>query len=532
MSNLLLLLKIDLLNTTGINKVIQGDKKEKVKHLLIVGAICFAIIMVAIGLYKMCIEMSNALIKINQMDLLLLIGILGISGLCLFNTIYKAPAYLYQARDYEILASLPIKDSTVLMSKMIKLMFFNYIYSFMLIIIPGLVYYTKTQVSLTFLIYIVLMYIVAPFIPIVLASVISYFLGKIASRSKYKNGILIISSIVVFLIVMYGSYNMDKIVVNVSKNSESIIEVAEKIYPLTYYFIDGLKNTNIISISIFLGVSVLVFGAFIMVFSRGFNNISSNMCENHKKDNYEVKKILKKSSPTKALLNKEIKRYLSSYIYVLNTSIGMIILIVLAIGILVMGQEKIAQIMKICAQTDIFNIQITGMIIFCILMSCTTNSSISLEGKNIWILKTSPLDEMDILKSKIYLNILLILPISIISILAIGLKLNFDFEYIITMIILIFECSILTSLYGLYINLLYPKLDYISETEVVKRSMSSMICAFSGILYIVLYAAIYYFVEIKFISVLILGIIITGMIDIVLWKLINTKGIKMFKELC
>lgn len=73
MSNLLLLLKVDLLNTTGINKIIQGDKKEKVKHLLIVGAMCFAIIMVAIGLYKMCIEMSNALIKINQMDLLLLI---------------------------------------------------------------------------------------------------------------------------------------------------------------------------------------------------------------------------------------------------------------------------------------------------------------------------------------------------------------------------------------------------------------------------------------------------------------------------
>nr|MCM0166949.1 hypothetical protein [Paeniclostridium ghonii] len=257
MSNLLLLLKIDLLNTTGINNIIQGDKKEKAKYLSIVVSICFAIIMVAIGLYKMCIEISNALIKINHMDLLLLIGILGISGLCLFNTIYKAPSYLYQARDYEILASLPIKDSTVLISKMIKLMFSNYIYSFMLIIIPGLVYYSKTQVSLTFLIYLVLMYIVAPFIPIVLASVISYFLGKIASRSKYKNGILIISSIVVFLIVMYGSYNLDKIVVNVSKNSESIIEVAEKIYPLTYYFIDGLKNTNIISISIFLGVSVL-----------------------------------------------------------------------------------------------------------------------------------------------------------------------------------------------------------------------------------------------------------------------------------
>lgn len=531
MSNLALLLKIDMVNTSGINKIIQGDRSEKIKYGSIVVSLCVAFVFIAIGLYQMCLDVADILIQINQMELLLLVGFVGISGLCLFNTIYKAPSYLYQSRDYEMLASLPIKDSTILMSKMIKLMLSNYLYSFMLLIIPGLVYYTKMNVSAIFLVYLFSMCLVTPFIPVVLASIIAYVLGKISARSKYKNAVLIIESIVMILIVSYASYNMDGIVSSVAKNSKSIIEIAEKIYPLTHYYLDGLGNVSILSMCIFAGVSLAVMGAFILVFSKGFNKINSKMCENYKESNYEVKS-LESSAPTKALLKKEIKRYLSSYIYVLNTSVGMILLVILALGIITMGQEKIAQMMQISAQTDIFNVQITGMILFCILLSCTTNSSISLEGKNIWILKTSPVEELDILKSKIQLNLLLIIPIALISLLAIGVKLKFDFIYMMLMIVIIVECAVLTSLYGIYINLLYPKLDYISDTEVVKRSMSSMVSIFSGMGYIGLYAAVYYFAKIDFTSLMLIGVLVSAILDIVLWKLIKTKGVKLFKELC
>lgn len=531
MSNLVLLLKNDIINSTGINKIINSDKKEKIKYSSMVALIIFSITILSISVFNICLKLADILLPMAQMELLLIIGFIAISGLCLFNSIYKAPSYLYQSRDYEMLASLPIKASTILISKMIKLILSNYLYSFMLIIIPALVYFIKVEVSITYLIYLAIMFLVTPLVPIVLASVISYFLGSISSKSRYKNTTLIIGSIAIILGLIGISYNMEALVLRIIESSTSIINIAQKIYPPSYYFVDGLKNNNIMSVLIFLGVSLAIFTIFIIAFSKGFNKINSSMNENYKINSYEVSS-LKSSTPTKALINKEIKRYLSSYMYFLNTSIGVILLLVLSIGILIMGPDKIAKMMNIPYYKDIFSVQVTGMIIFCILMSCTTNSSISLEGKNLWILKSSPIDEIDIFKSKIYMNLILILPISSISLLIISLKLNFDIKYTITMFMLINICAIFTALYGLFINLIFPKLDYISETEVVKRSASCMVSTFSSMIYIGIFIAIYYFLKLDFNTILVIGIFITGLIDFILWKLIKSKGVKLFRELC
>jgi ABC-2 type transport system permease protein len=207
----------------------------------------------------------------------------------------------------------------------------------------------------------------------------------------------------------------------------------------------------------------------------------------------------------------------------------MVLLLILAISIFVIGADKVASIINLSAYTNMINVQITMIITFCILMSCTTNSSISLEGKSLWILKSLPIDEIDIFKSKLLLNILLVLPISLLSFFIISIKLKFDIIYTITMIGLIIACTLFTSLYGLFINLIYPKTDYISETEVVKRSASTMISIFSSIGYLGLYAVAYYFLKLEFNILLILGTIITLIIDLVLWKFIKTKGVKLFR---
>ena len=56
--------------------------------------------------------------------------------------------------------------------------------------------------------------------------------------------------------------------------------------------------------------------------------------------------------------------------------------------------------------------QFTPLIIlsFGVGLTCTTGSSISIEGKNLWILKSSPLEVKDIFISKIAVNIILLVP--------------------------------------------------------------------------------------------------------------------------
>lgn len=531
MSNLITLLKIDIINTIGINKLKSIDKKDKVKNLSFVGIILLSIIILSISVFELCILLSDMLIQINQMELLLVMGVIGCVCFSLFNSIYKVPSYLYSSKDIEMLGSLPIKDSTILKSKLIMIILSNYLYSFLFMIIPAIVYFIKVKPSFIFILNLLVMFVMTPLIPIIIASIIAYFLGKVSAKSKYKNTLLIIGSLVIVLFIIVLSYNMEYLMEGIVNKSSSIIEMTKNIYPPAYYFVDGLKNNNFISVIVFVLISVIPFIIFVSIFSKDFRRINSKMNESYKIEGYNIKE-LKESSVVKTLLKKEFKRYFSSYSYVLNTIIGPVILGALAIWVVLLGQEKLSLILQLSSSTDIFNMQITLIIIFCIMLSCTTNSSISLEGKNIWILKSSPISEIDIFKSKVYMNLLLILPMSLISLLIIAIKLKFTLKYTFIMSIMIILCSIFISLYGLYINLMYPKLDFINDIEIVKRSLSTMITIFSAMAYIGIAIGLYYILKINnFNNFLIIVTFIIGIVDFILLKLIKTKGIVMFKRI-
>ena len=130
------------------------------------------------------------------------------------------------------------------------------------------------------------------------------------------------------------------------------------------------------------------------------------------------------------------------------------------------------------------------------------------------------------------MNLLLVLPMSLISFFIISIKLKFNLKNIIIMSMMIILCTIFTSLYGLYINLMYPKLDFINDIEIVKRSLSTMLTILSSMAYMGVAVGMYYILKIDdFNNFLIIITFIIGDLDLILLKLIKTKGIEMFKRI-
>ena len=92
-------------------------------------------------------------------------------------------------------------------------------------------------------------------------------------------------------------------------------------------------------------------------------------------------------------------------------------------------------------------------------------------------------------------------------------------------------CSLSTI--SLMVNLWFPKLNYASETEVVKQSLSVLITTFLGICLIGIFALIYtellYNFNIYFYIIICTTII--ALLGIVFAILLKTKGQKIFREL-
>ena len=531
MSNLTLLMKNTLMNESGINKLKYADKSEKIKTISMVLLMVFSMILLSVYGFMACFYLSDFLIKVNQMELLLVLGIIGSTMVTFFTSLYKASSYLFQSKDYEMLASLPIKQSTILTSKILMLIANNYLFAGLFIIIPGIVYFIKMKTSILFFLFLIISTLAAPLIPIVISSLLAFIIANISSKSKKNNLISIVLNLALVGIVLIISFNLQNIMMSIISNSSSIIEITEKIYLPAYFFIDALKNLSIISLITFILISIVPTSLFIYLFSNNFNKINSKLSETYKANNYKFKE-LKTSKPVIALFNKEVKRYFSSNIYVMNTFVGMIMLIIFTISILFIGYDKIAQLLEISVIKDMMLLQILGITLFCLVMTNTTSVSISLEGKNLWILKSSPIKEMDIFKSKILLNMILNIPISVICFIILSIKLNFQIKTTMLVLIAIVLLSVFCSILGILINLLYPKLDFTNDVIVVKRSASVIVNLICSILYIGAICGIGYIFKISDINLFLSIANIIALASIfIIYGLLKNKGTEMFRNL-
>ena len=118
-------------------------------------------------------------------------------------------------------------------------------------------------------------------------------------------------------------------------------------------------------------------------------------------------------------------------------------------------------------------------------MTSITNSVISLEGKNINILKSLPINTKTILMSKVYAaHTITTIPLIIGDII---LFIRFRLSKIEMLLLLAFSILIplISHFIGLIMNLKYPKLDFENSSEVVKQSTSSFLSVMIGMLLLI-----------------------------------------------
>lgn len=538
MSNLFILLKNSFINSTGINSLSKGidNSKEKKKlHittatlLLIAAVICFMSTTYSIGL-------AIVLKPMGYLDLILVVAILFSCILSFIMSIYKAQGTLFSSKDYDLLMSLPIKNSTILTSKILSLMSISYIET-ALIIIPASIVYFVYNGSLSWIFFIILIVglMFIPIIPIIAASIIAIIMTFISSRFKHKNIVTTIVGMIAVLLIMIFSINIQNYINKFIENSDSIVSGLSKIYLPAMYLKDALVNYDVVNLLKFIGISIIPFIIFIMIFSNTFKIINGKLSENYKKANYKVKK-LETSSITKALVSQELRRYFATPIYVMNTAVGMVLLVAASIATLFVSKEKLVELLGYPEIANMIPISILVMLVFSIGISCTTNSSISLEGNRLWILKSLPIDPKYIFKGKIITNLIITIPASIISNIIFYIGLKFEIKYLIFNLIISVVFSIISAVLGLIINLYFPKMEWTNPTTVVKQSASVMINIL-GILILVLAMVGISVALVKIFNITNMMIILTVVLILflitlfVLIKVLDNIGSKKFNRL-
>ena len=173
------------------------------------------------------------------------------------------------------------------------------------------------------------------------------------------------------------------------------------------------------------------------------------------------------------------------------------------------------------------------LISFAAFMTSITNSVISLEGKNINILKSIPINTKTILMSKVYAALLITTIPIIIGDIILFIRFRLSIIEMLLLLVLSILIPLVSHFIGLIMNLKYPKLDFENSSEVVKQSTSSFLSVLIGML-LLLGSVLLISKLIELVNPVTLLLIFLGaylFIDIVLYLYLIKVSVKEFNSL-
>ena len=475
MSKIWILIRAQLINFFPINEI--REPRNKKQSSVVIAS--FGIITLAIFFCVYNIMTAKTLVQVGQQELIPAYMVAVSSFSILFLTIVYSNGILFGSRDMETLLSLPLKSSDIISSKFMFMYLLNFLIGLIFMLPGGIVWGLNGGLNALQIILFFASIIFVPLMPMCIAACMGIIIVVVSSFFKRRNVIALIVSFAMIGIIGYIAVSAMK-----SGNENSIgIMLAKQItglYPISGLFMQHQNFPMYIGVGIFIVLSVVTFYIFVKIVSLKYGLL--NYLSITRSRYYDTKNSNIRKSIFLALYKKEMGRFLSSYMAVLNAGLGVILLCVFSIFLFFNSVEQIGESSGIENINEYLSNFAPLFIASMLSLSCPAASAISLEGKSIWILQSSPIKVKTILNSKIAVNLTLHLIGYIISIFVFTLKLDMDLIQIINLIIVPICYSIFITVIGISLNKKYPNYEWKIEMMVVKQSMPVIVSGLVGII--------------------------------------------------
>ena len=475
MSKIWILIRAQLINFFPINEI--REPRNKKQSSVVIAS--FGIITLALFCFVYNILTAKTLVQVGQYDLIPAYMVSVSSFSILFLTVFYSNGILFGSRDMEILLSLPVKSSDIITSKFMFMYLLNFLIGLMFMLPGGIVWILNGSLNVLQIVLYFTSIIFVPLIPMCIAACMGMIVVAVSSYFKRKNVISLIFSFAMLGIIGYFALSA------LQSGDESSIGVtlAKQItglYPISRLFMSYYNFPMYYGMGFYIVLSIVVFYLFVKIASLkyGLLNTLANTKSRYANDkvSYERKSVFF------ALYQKELGRFLSSYMAVLNAGLGVILLCVFSIFLLFNSIEQIGESSGIENINEYLSNFAPLFIASMLSLSCPAASSMSLEGKNIWILKSSPVEVRMILNAKIAVNLTLHLIGYMISVSVFVLKLDMNLIQVTNLIIVPICYSFFITVIGIALNKKYPNYDWDSEMIVVKQSLPVIVTGIIGMI--------------------------------------------------
>ena len=484
------MLKIYYTGLLGINEgLCTKDKKKKWRHLSMPFIMVYAFISLMF-VYSLQIYQTKTMLEpLGMVPELLTLGVSGALMFCLFGSIAKSANLIFMSSDLDFWLSSPLTKRQVFMGKTLIAYSFEAIMSMFFLLPPVYFVGQYLQAGISFYLLGILGALILPvpvfIIGILLGMIVQVlFKGLGTKKSLWQIVIWGGASLAVVILSFLPATNLGA---DIWGRLVDFLSVNRGVQFLTQHYSALLIHSNVTRTVLYFSIQLILLGAAVEIGSRNYHALL-NIFKQTGTSKKAIKADFAARSPLMALYKRELRRYFSSSIYVINTAFGVLMMIVAAIFLVIQREQALLFLPVIETELGISGmgmVPIILMVVMLVSMSPTTSSSISLEGKSFPLLKSFPVGAGIIFMAKVAVNLTLSFTGLIISLPLLLWVFPFTFAEAFFLIWLAMAYSLFSALLGLLANLKFPNFDWQAEVTVVKQSAAAMVGIFGNMLFVI-----------------------------------------------
>lgn len=478
-------------------------------------------------------------VAINQEGYLFGALALFISVIIFIFSLLQIPSVYYFSKDTESYLSLPLTPREILGGRFLTTVIYEYVL-IVIVYFPLLFAYLSFDFSIVKLLMGIIVGLVLPFIPVLLASLVIIFLMNFVPLFKNKNALNLIIGLftIVFAIGIQFSIGSQASLENIQKlqdmlisGNDSLLNTFFKIYPFVIWAANAITMSSLVNLLLYLGFTLLL-TALYLIFAQSFylNGVTNISEGSRSKKRFDRDKLhaTRQESTTLLFFKRELKLLFRTPSYLLNIVLGALIGPVLIlfytffagsdISLTATQFSELSSIINdfLSSPLHILATIVIGGFLFGLSMSMLNMISItaiSREGQGIYNLKSFPIRFWDVLLGKILVGVSFSMFGAIILLIPIVLYLDVNPLILIAIILYSFVVVFGYNALGIYIDVKNPKLNWTSEIQAAKQNINAIIMMLVCMIVLGLYGfLVFYSITNNLIFVaIILSIVITGL---------------------
>ena len=446
-----------------------------------------------------------------------------------FGSVFNTYASLYQAKDNDLLLSMPIPVRQIMLVRLVGVYLMGLLYSGVVVTPAVIVYLIHSDHGFSAVLGGLLLILEVSVVVLVLSCVLGLAVAKVSTKLKNKSIVTTLLSLIFLAVYYYAYANAYTLLQSVIENAAVIGEkVRGAAYPL--YVLGRAGEGDWISVLLTFLVSFVLLALTYYVMEKSFLKIATSTGKVTRKE-YRAKKAKSKSVDF-ALFSKELSRFTSSPTYMLNCGLGTLIIPVGAIAFLVKGNDLLEMFGEVLEKDFVF---VAAAVFACLLstMNYITAPSVSLEGKTHWLSRSLPVSSWQLLRAKLMLHLVLTaVPLVFCSVCLCALlrpsPLVCAFIFVLPLVFTVFYAA-----FGLMVGLKSPNLNWTNETAAVKQNMGILLTSFAGWIFVGIVALGGYFLSqaIGALAFLTLATAVLTLAAVVVLGWLRKKGTKIYENL-